>query len=171
MLKIPGLGRSHGLENGSISSPGEILDSPQYSCLGNPMDRGAWWATIHVASKSQTWLSMKRYATFKKQLWGKIKNDNARRKMKAKCQESSEEAEIIPIMLEGTRCFSWSTHNWVGPWRTCRISIVAESSWRNSRWKKYCHKRSKRPNKCLGEEHVVQLCMFSDGPSILRTKH
>ena len=29
----------------------------QYSCLGNPMDRGAWWATVHVVMKSQTWLS------------------------------------------------------------------------------------------------------------------
>ena len=28
----------------------------QYSCLGNPMDRGAWWATVHRVTKSQTWL-------------------------------------------------------------------------------------------------------------------
>ena len=28
-------------------SPGEGDDNPlQYSCLGNPMDRGAWWATV-----------------------------------------------------------------------------------------------------------------------------
>ena len=34
---IPGLGRS----------PGGRHDSPlQYSCLENPMDRGAWWATV-----------------------------------------------------------------------------------------------------------------------------
>ena len=26
----------------------------QYSCLENPMDRGAWWATIHRVTKSQT---------------------------------------------------------------------------------------------------------------------
>ena len=26
----------------------------QYSCLGNPMDRGAWWATVHGVSKSWT---------------------------------------------------------------------------------------------------------------------
>ena len=30
----------------------------QYSCLGNPMDRGAWWATVHEVAKSRTWLSM-----------------------------------------------------------------------------------------------------------------
>ena len=28
----------------------------QYSCLENPMDRGAWWATVHGVAKSQTWL-------------------------------------------------------------------------------------------------------------------
>ena len=25
----------------------------QYSCLENPMDRGAWWATVHGVTKSQ----------------------------------------------------------------------------------------------------------------------
>ena len=30
---------------------------PQCSCLGNPMDRGAWWATFHGVAKSQTQLS------------------------------------------------------------------------------------------------------------------
>ena len=28
-----------------------------YSCLENPMDRGAWWATVHGVSKSWTGLS------------------------------------------------------------------------------------------------------------------
>ena len=28
----------------------------QYSCLENPMDRGAWWATAHGVTKSWTWL-------------------------------------------------------------------------------------------------------------------
>ena len=26
----------------------------QYSCLENPMDRGAWWATVHGTTKSRT---------------------------------------------------------------------------------------------------------------------
>ena len=30
----------------------------QYSCLENPVDRGAWWATVHGVTKSQTWLSI-----------------------------------------------------------------------------------------------------------------
>ena len=42
---IPGWGRS----------PGEGNDNPlQYSCLENPMDRGARWATVHGVTKSQT---------------------------------------------------------------------------------------------------------------------
>ena len=37
---------------GSGRSPGEGSDNPlQYSCLGNPMDREAWWATIHGVAK------------------------------------------------------------------------------------------------------------------------
>ena len=45
---IPGLGRSPGEGNGNPL---------QYSCLENPMDRGAWWATVHGVTKSRTWLS------------------------------------------------------------------------------------------------------------------
>ena len=41
---IPGLGRS----------PREGKGYPlQYSCLGNPMDRGAWWATVHGAANTR----------------------------------------------------------------------------------------------------------------------
>ena len=40
------------------SNPGEGNGSPfQWFCLGSPMDRGAWWATVHGVSKSQTELS------------------------------------------------------------------------------------------------------------------
>ena len=35
---IPGLGRSPAEGNGNLL---------QYSCLGNPMYRGAWWVTVH----------------------------------------------------------------------------------------------------------------------------
>ena len=38
--------------------PGEGNGNPlQYSCLENPMDGGAWWATVHGVAKSRTWLS------------------------------------------------------------------------------------------------------------------
>ena len=41
---IPGLGRSSGEEYGNPL---------QYSCLGKPIDRGAWWATVHGIARSQ----------------------------------------------------------------------------------------------------------------------
>ena len=38
--------------------PFRINGTPlQYSCLENPMDRGAWWAAVHGVTKSQTRLS------------------------------------------------------------------------------------------------------------------
>ena len=43
-----------GLIPGSRRSPGEGHGSPvQYSCLKIPMDRGAWWATVHGVAKTQ----------------------------------------------------------------------------------------------------------------------
>ena len=45
---IPGSGRSPGKRNG---------DALQYSCQGNPMDRGAWQATVHGVTKSRRRLS------------------------------------------------------------------------------------------------------------------
>ena len=45
---IPGLGGAPGGENGKL---------PHYSCLGNPVGRGAWWATVCGVAKSQTQLS------------------------------------------------------------------------------------------------------------------
>ncbi|CAM9918803.1 unnamed protein product [Rangifer tarandus platyrhynchus] len=44
--------------SGSGRSPAEGNGNPlQYSCLENPMDRGAWWATVHGVTKSRTQLS------------------------------------------------------------------------------------------------------------------
>ena len=45
---IPVLGRSPGEGNGYPL---------QYSCLENPMDRGAWWAAVHGVAKSRTRLN------------------------------------------------------------------------------------------------------------------
>jgi len=52
---IPGLGRSSGERNGNPL---------QYSCLGNPMDRGAWWATFHRVARVEHDLVTKPYTTF-----------------------------------------------------------------------------------------------------------
>ena len=47
-----------GLFPGSGRSPGGENDSPlQYFCQTSLMDRGAWWATVHGVTKSQTQLS------------------------------------------------------------------------------------------------------------------
>ena len=47
-----------GLISGSGRYPGKWHGNPfQYSWLENPMDRGAWWATIHGVAKSRTRLS------------------------------------------------------------------------------------------------------------------
>ena len=45
-----------GLIPGSGRYPGWYGNPLQYSCLQNPMSRGAWWATVHRVAKSQTWL-------------------------------------------------------------------------------------------------------------------
>ena len=61
---IPGLGRSPGQENGNPL---------QDSCLGNPMDRAAWWAVVHRVTKesdmTQTKTTTKAPAKTNSQLW------------------------------------------------------------------------------------------------------
>ena len=47
LSSVPGVGRSGG----------EHDNLPQYSCLENPMDIGAWWAIVQGVEKSWTWLS------------------------------------------------------------------------------------------------------------------
>ena len=77
---IPGLGRS------PVKGNGNPL---QYSCLGNPIDRGAWWVTVHGVTKSQTqlkWLSMHTQAA--------IQNHN--------------NSKYIYRLLVGGICFQWA---------------------------------------------------------------
>ena len=50
MGSTPGSGRSPGGGHGNLL---------QYSCLENPMDRGAWWATVQGVTKSQTRVQVK----------------------------------------------------------------------------------------------------------------
>ena len=52
MVKNPPVNTGNSGDTGSIPgsgrSPGEGNGNPfQYSCLGNPVDRGGWWATVH----------------------------------------------------------------------------------------------------------------------------
>ena len=47
--------RDTGSSPGFGRSPGEAYGNPlQYSCLEKPMNRGAWWATVHRVAKSWT---------------------------------------------------------------------------------------------------------------------
>ena len=55
MGSILGSGRSPGVGNGNPL---------QYSCLGNPMERRSWWATVHGVTKSQTHKHMCLYIKF-----------------------------------------------------------------------------------------------------------
>ena len=52
---LPAMQENLGSIPGSGRSPGEGSGIPhQYFCLGNPMDREAWWATVHGVTKGQT---------------------------------------------------------------------------------------------------------------------
>ena len=54
--RIPGMGEPGGLS--SIAAIREGDGTPLwYSCLENPMDGGAWWATVHGVAKSRTRLT------------------------------------------------------------------------------------------------------------------
>ena len=65
MGSIPESGRSSGIGNGNLL---------QYSCLGNPMDRRIWQATVHGVTKSQTQWSMHTYTVLLSFRLGSIKN-------------------------------------------------------------------------------------------------
>ena len=49
MCSVPALGRSPGVGHGNPL---------QYCCLENPMNRGAWQATVYRVAKSRTWLKL-----------------------------------------------------------------------------------------------------------------
>ena len=57
---IPGSGRSLGEKNGNPL---------QYSCLENPMDRGAWWATVHWGCKESDMTELQSIGVAKSQTW------------------------------------------------------------------------------------------------------
>ena len=55
---LPANAGDAGLSLGSVRSSGAENRNPlQYPCLENPMDRGAWWATVFGVAKIQTQLS------------------------------------------------------------------------------------------------------------------
>ena len=69
---------------GSGRSPGEGIGNPlQYFCLKNPMDSGAWWATIHGVTKS--WTRLERLST---------RNASHKKSPQSSSSKTSEKASI-----------------------------------------------------------------------------
>ena len=100
---------------GSISESGRSLggghgNSFQYSCLETPMDRGAWWATVHRVAKSQTWL--KRLSTHAQGEFLGL---------------SLPQKELCPDFL-GVNHPAATLQSWSSMWKHTRLS---ESSFRN----------------------------------------
>ena len=95
MGQIPGLGRS----------PREGKGNPlQYSCLENPIDRGAWQATVHRVVKSQTWL---------KQLSTHKYTNNRTNGMSYQTRQLTEDSFVDPKLhsrgiLGESQSFPWS---------------------------------------------------------------
>ena len=89
--------RDAGLIPGSGRSPGGGHGSPlQYSCLENPMDRGAWRATVHGVTKSQTRLKRHSRHTSVYQLRGE-----SLRQVKYICEDKGFRKMNSPFHWEG----------------------------------------------------------------------
>ena len=85
MVKNPLASAGNTGDKGSILGSGRVPgggnSSPlQYSFLGNPMDRGAWWATVHAFAKSQTRLSHQACTKSR----NKQKSENQRKEMESR---------------------------------------------------------------------------------------
>ena len=75
--------RDLGLIPGSGRSPGKGNGNPlQYSCLENPMNRGAWWTTVHGVAKSRTrlsnWVHMHTHTHTRARPWGAQRKSQVR---------------------------------------------------------------------------------------------
>ena len=100
--------RDTGSIPGSGRSPGEGNGNPhQYSCLENPMDGGAWWATVHGVAKNQTRLSNFTFL-FTRPLMDLIRYTHLFIK------------SLPPSVSKGS---------WFGKLSECRVSTVISSLW------------------------------------------
>ena len=98
-----------GLIPGSGRSPGEGNGNPlQYSCLENPMDGGAWWATVHGVTKSQTRLS--NFTFFHFASWKKSYDQPRQHILKQRHyfanKGPSSQSYGFPVVMYG--CESWT---------------------------------------------------------------
>ena len=89
-------------------SPGEGHGNPlQYFCLENPMDRGAWWATVHGVT--QSWTQLKRLSTVS--VLG-IPDIQAYLTIEIRCYHSVESLKTTVICLNGQLAL---------PFTSCRV--------------------------------------------------
>ena len=93
---VPGFGRSPAVGHGNPL---------HYSCLENPLDRGAWWAMVRGVTKSQTWLKWLR--TFEHWGWGDML--------------------VAGIRLPVRENLYWDTTSMKAAWGN-------ENKWRHQRW-------------------------------------
>ena len=92
---IPGSGRCPGGGHGNLL---------QYSCLENPMDRGAWWAAVHGVAKTQTQMAAKRtHTTSFSRLGQQHKRDRRRSVFMREAYILVEDSEPVsgPLMIPG----------------------------------------------------------------------
>ena len=97
MSSIPGSQRSP--EGGS----GNPL---QYLCLGNPMNRGAWWATVHGIAKS--WTRLKRLSMHT-ELIGNVSHTLPRSR---EIWSETSESAVADVSLLGMLAFDWWSKLW-----------------------------------------------------------
>ena len=113
---MPGWGRSPGGGNGNPL---------QYSCLGNPMDKGAWQAAVHGVAKSQTRLCDSTGATIYAEDTTVNKRDKSllsvNQLVNGSCESSSEQASqspwtLVSLLISAMKCSSWFPVCWQA-WR------------------------------------------------------
>ena len=93
---IPGLGRSPGKGHGNLL---------QYSCLENPMDRGAWPTTVHRVTKSWIQLStQEQYSKITKMVLVRSPMTNLKMTVRADCTVSACSPLPQPIKLSPPPC-------------------------------------------------------------------
>ena len=118
MVRNPAVGAGDVRDTGSIPgwgrSPGGGHGNPlQYSCLENPMDRGAWRPTVHGVTKGQTCLSD--YHTHRKEREGKEKQESMGGKGSGR-ESIRTRQDSPPSVLTGSWVISPS---WARRWPSC----------------------------------------------------
>ena len=90
--------------SGSGRSPGGGHGNPlQYSCLENPMDRGAWWAIVHRITKS--WTRLKQLSTHTCRVYKEVNNS-----IRERTYNPIKNGQRLRIGMCPRRCINSSWH-------------------------------------------------------------